>query len=182
MELSYTTNASDYLALLQHHLERSVLGKRFVYFAWIAIASLAWMSVLLPYLKFGVIDLWVILRTALATGITFGFPFLYRWYNERVFGQLINERSVQGIAGPTLLVATSEVIEHRTKMTTTRASWQDVSGIVSTPQHDFISLAPLVTIMVPATAFPEREARVAFQAQLNKWRASAKPLSGRADT
>ncbi len=178
MELSYTTNAQDYMALVQHHLERSVLGKQFAYFAWIAIAALAWMSVLLPYLKFGVIDLGFILRASLATALTFGFPFLYRWYNETVFGQLINERSLEGIAGSTLLVADEEFIEQRTKTTTARASWVDVIAIVSTPQHDFVSLAPLVTIMVPASAFDRPEARLAFQAKLEQWRASARQLSG----
>lgn len=175
MELSYTTDAKDYLALLQHHLDRSVLGKRFATFAWIAIAALAWMSVILPFIKFGVIDLWFVLRTLLAVALTFGFPFLYRWYNEGVFGQLINDRSVQGIAGLTVLVATAEFIEQRTKVTTARAAWRDVSTIVSTPKHDFISLAPLVTAMIPASAFADPEARRAFQAQLNQWRVSAQP-------
>lgn len=175
MELSYSTTAKDYLALLQHHLERSALGKHFVTFAWIAIAALAWLSVLLPYLKFGVIDLGFILRASLATALTFGFPFLYRWYNDSVFGQLINERSVQGIAGTTLLAANNEFIEQRTKTTTTRAAWSDVSAIVSTRDHDFISLAPLVTIMVPASAFTGPDARLAFRAQLNQWRAAAQP-------
>lgn len=178
MELCYTTNARDYMALIQHHLERSMLGKRFVYFSWIAIAALAWMSVLLPYLKFGVIDLGFISRASLAAALTVGFPFLYDWYNKSVFGQLINERSVEGIAGPTLLLANEEFIEQRTKTTTARASWVEVIAIVSTPQHDFVSLAPLVTIMVPASAFDRPEARLAFQAKLEQWRASAQRRTG----
>lgn len=176
MELSYSTNARDYRALVQHHLERSVLGKQFVYFAWIAIAALAWMSVLLPYLKFGVIDLGFMLRASLATVLTLGFPFLHRWYNESVFSQLINERSVEGVAGATLLVANEDFIEQRTKTTTARAAWGDVIAIVSTPRHDFVALAPLVTIMVPASAFDGPEARRAFQAKLEHWRASAQSL------
>lgn len=174
MELSYTTDAKDYLALLRHHLDRSVLGKRFVTFAWIAIASLAWLSVVLPYLRFGAVDLWFVLRALLAAALTFGFPFLYRWYNDGVFGQLINERSVQGIAGPTMLIATSEYIEQRTKVTTARAALSDVLGIVSTPHHDFIALAPLVTAMVPASAFRDPDVRRAFQVQLSEWHAAAR--------
>ncbi|MBC7782892.1 MAG: hypothetical protein H7144_03555 [Burkholderiales bacterium] len=173
MEFSYTTSAKDYLALLQHHLERSVIGKHFVQFAWIAIASLAWLSVLLPFLKFGVIDLGFIIRAAFAAFITLGFPFLYRWYNDSVFGLIINERSVKGIAGLTSLTANAEFIEQKTAMTTARAAWCDVVGITSTKHHDFISLAPLVTIMVPASAFSNADARNAFRTQLEHWRTAA---------
>lgn len=175
IELSYTTTAQDYLALLEHHLERSVFGKRFVYFAWIAIAGLAWASVALPYLKFGVIDAGFLLRASLAAVLTFGFPFLYRWYNQSVFGQLINDRSADGIAGPTSLIATPEFIEQRTQMTTTRGSWGKVVGITSTAGHDFISLAPLVTVMIPASAFDEAGTRLAFQLQVKRWRDEAQP-------
>jgi hypothetical protein len=173
VELSFTTTASDYMALLEHHLQRSVLGKRFALFAWAAIAALAWMSVILPYLKFGLIDAGFILRAALATALTFGFPFFYRRYNAGVFGQLINEGTVKGLAGPTSMVATKEFIEQHTPTTTARAMWRDVSGIASTKDYDFIALAPLVTVMIPASAFPNAESRREVQEKLHRWRDAA---------
>lgn len=176
MELRYNTAADDYLVLVRHYLERSVMGKRFVAFAWVAISSLAWLSVILPYLKLGVVDAGFVVRAAFATAIAVGFPFLYKWYNDSVFGQLINERSMQGVAGATTLVATAEFIEQRTATTSARAAWRDVLGIVSTKQHELVSLAPLVTILVSASAFASALERQQFQQQLRQWLEDARPI------
>lgn len=164
MELCYTTTAADYRALLEYQIEKSILGRRFSRFAWIAIASLAWLSVLLPYWKMGELGWGFACRAVLAVIITLGFPVFYRRYNDGVLAGIVNDASVRGLAGATVLQIANGYVEQRTRLTTTRMEWAEVLGLESRERHEFILMTPLLAIAVPASAFSSVAQRREFQA------------------
>ena len=94
MKLTYTTVPKDYLTLLNRILNNSIFGKNFAKYAWFAISFLAWMSVILPFIKFQEIGIGFWLRAFFALVITIGWPFFYNKYTDGVFSGIINTKTL----------------------------------------------------------------------------------------
>ncbi|MBI5687209.1 MAG: YcxB family protein [Verrucomicrobia bacterium] len=134
-------------------MDDSVFGRRFARFAWLAISALAWLSVLLPYLKFREMGggFWV--RAALALILTIGFPRFYKAYTTGCFAGIINARTTARLAGPSVLTVEEDFAQVATQTTTARALWRDIHKVVVTDTHLFLFFTPLVAAPIPRSAF-----------------------------
>ncbi len=153
MEVRYQTSDRDYLSLLNHVLDGSVLGRRFSRFAWLAISVLAWLSVLLPYLKFREMGAGFWVRATIAIFVTIGFPRFYSAYTTGCFADIINPRTTARLAGPSVLTFEEDFAQVTTQTTTARALWRDIHEIVLTDTHIFLFFTPLVAAPIPRSAF-----------------------------
>lgn len=175
MDVPYQTTHRDYLALLNHVLDGSVFGRRFSRFAWLAIAALAWLSVLVPYLKFREMGPGFWIRTALALLVTFAFPRLYGAYTTGCFAGIINAGTTARLAGPSVLTVEDDFAQVATQTTTVRAPWLDIHKVVLTDTHLFLFFTPLVAAPIPRSAFADEAAFHALHAKLKALWTSAKP-------
>lgn len=174
MQLRYQTTDRDYLALLNLILEGSVFGRRFSRFAWIGISALAWLSVLLPYLKFHELGAGFWTRAAIALLLTLGFPRFYGAYTTGCFAEIINPRTVTRLAGPVVLTVEKEFAEFATQTSTARASWTDIHKIAATDSHLFLFFTPLVAAPIPRSACASDEAFRELRATLERWWTAAR--------
>lgn len=174
MDVTYQTTHKDYLALLNCVLEGSVFGRRFTRFAWIAISALAWLSVLLPYLKFRDINAGFWARAALALIFTAGFPTFYCAYTTGCFAGIINAGTTTRLAGPSVLFFDEDIAQVATQTTTSRAHWRDIHKIVVTDTHLFLFFTPLVAAPIPRGAFGGDAEFSAMHAKLDRLWATAR--------
>ena len=174
MDVRYQTTDRDYLSLLNHVLDGSVLGRRFSRFAWLAISALAWLSVLLPYLKFREMGAGFWVRAALAFTLTVGFPRFYAAYSTGCFAGIINARTTARLAGPSVLTVEEDFAQVATQTTTARALWRDIHEIVLTDTHLFLFFTPLVAAPIPHSAFSDEVEFRALHARLKALWTSAR--------
>lgn len=173
MDMRYQTTHQDYLALLNHVLEGSVLGRRFSRFAWLAISALAWLSVALPYLKFREMGTGFWLRACFAAFVTIGFPLFYKAYMQGCFAGLVNARTAARLAGPSVLTVEDDFAQVATQTTTARAPWCDMHRVVVTDSHLFLFFTPLVAAPIPCSAFAsEAEFRALHTRLVGLWTAA----------
>lgn len=155
-ELRYQTEASDYLALLEHVLTRCFPGRWFSRCAWLLISILSWSSVILPYLKFGETGFGFWVRLGLAVTFTIGWPFFYARYCNACFSSIVNATTTRGLSGDTLLAADGNGLRHETKYTSTHSSWNDLYSIELTNKHLMIFFTPLVGAPIPRSVFGDK--------------------------
>lgn len=153
MTINYVTTSKDYLSLLNEILSRSVLGKNFSKYAWVAISCLAWMSVILPYLKYQDFGIGFWLRASFALLITIGWPYFYEKYNNGVFSGIINDQTLKGFAGKVSITLSDDFIEAVTQTTTSKALWKDIHSVQIDDNHIFIFFTPLIATPIPLGAF-----------------------------
>lgn len=175
MEVRYETTDKDFLALLDRVLEGSVLGWRFSRFAWLAISALAWLSVLLSYLKFRELGFGFWTRAVFALAITIGFPQFYSAYSKGCFTGIINARTAERLAGPTVLTIEDEFVQVATQTTTARAAWRDVHRLVLTDTHLLLFFTPLVAAPIPRRAFTDDAAFHTLHSRLEALWSSTRP-------
>ena len=176
MNVNYQTTDRDYLSLLNHVLDGSIFGRRFSRFAWLAISALAWLSVLLPYLKFREMGAGFWVRAALALIVTIGFPRFYSAYTTGCFAGIINTRTTARLAGPSVLTVEEDFAQVTTQTTTARALWRDIHEIVFTDTHLFLFFTPLVAAPIPRSAFADDAEFRALHARLAALWASARQV------
>jgi hypothetical protein len=153
MNFIYTTTTKDYLSLLNRILNHSLLGKKFSKYAWISISLLAWMSVILPFVKFQEFGIGFWIRIIFAMVITIGWPYFYDKYTDGVFSGIINDKTLSRYAGKVSITITEEFIASETQTTTSKASWKDIHSIEINNSHIFIFFTPIIATPIPMTAF-----------------------------
>lgn len=153
MNFSYTTTPKDYLSLLNRILSTSIMGKTFSRYSWIAISALAWMSVILPFIKFQEFGIGFWIRTIIALLVTIGWPYFYDKYTDGVFSEIINDKTLVRYAGKVSITISEEFIESATQTTISKACWKDVHSIEINDTYIFIFFTPIVVTPIPITAF-----------------------------
>lgn len=175
MNMRYQTTDQDYRALLDQVLEGSVLGRRFSRFAWLAISALAWLSVLLPYLKFREMGAGFWVRATFALVITVVFPKLYNTYTKGCFAGIINARTTARLAGPCVRTCDENFVQVETQTTTARARGSDFHNIVRTDTHLFLFFTPLLAAPIPRRAFADDAEFRALHTKLEALWIAARP-------
>jgi hypothetical protein len=155
MNLIYTTTPKDYIALLNRILNHSVFGKNFSKYAWITISALAWMSVILPFVKFQEFGIGFWIRTFFSLFITMGWPYFYDKYTDGVFNGIINDKTLVRYAGKVSLTISEEFIEAITETTASNAKWADLHLVEINDTHIFIFFTPIIATPIPLTAFKD---------------------------
>ncbi len=161
--LQYETDRADQLAKLERYVAGSSVGRTFTKFAYVAIIGLAWLSAVLFYVKQGDRNYAYLLSGGFALVLTATLPWLYRRYQVQFWESVLTAESLRGVIGPTTLTVSDEGIEERGPVTTVRAAWRDIVRLDRTAGRSFVVIAPLISIAIPATAFPSESARVEFE-------------------
>jgi len=171
--LQYETTPADHLAKLERLVSESIVGRRFTWFAYLAIVGLAWTSAVLFYFKQGDLNRGYMVSGAFAALLTISLPSLYRWYQASFWRSVLSDESLRGIVGPTTLAVTAQGIEESGPVTIVRAAWRDIRRIDHGSARTFIVIAPLIAIAIPARAFPDDASRAQFERQLTAHVAAA---------
>jgi hypothetical protein len=161
--LRYETTAADQLAKLERFTAESIVARRFVWFAYVAISGLAWLSAVLFYVKQGDRSRGYLVYGAFAAVLTVSLPWLYGWYQGTFWRSVLTVESLRGVIGPTTLTVGEDFVEEAGPVTTARAEWRDVLRVDRGPARTFIFLAPLIAIAIPVSAFPNEAARLQFE-------------------
>ena len=165
--LQYETSRADQVAKLERYVAGSSVGHTFTKFACIAIVGLAWLSAVLFYVKQGDRNSAYLLYGGFAAALTATLPWMYRWYQAEFWKSVLTVESLRGVIGPTTLTVSAQGIEEHGPVTTVRAAWGDILRLDRSVARSFIVIAPLISIAVPATAFPSEAARVEFEQMVN---------------
>lgn len=176
MKLQYETTSADQLAKLERYVAASSVGRIFTQFAYFAIVGLAWLSAVLFYLKQGDRNSMYLLSGGFAAVLTAALPRLYRRYQTEFWKSVLTVESLRGVVGATTLTVSDEGIEERGPVITVRSAWRDIVRLDRNTARSFIVIAPLITIAIPATAFPSEIARVEFERMVNSRVASTRPI------
>ncbi len=168
MTLNFVTTPKDYMVLLNRILAQSILGKSFSKFARIAISVLAWMSVILPFIKFHEIGIGFWLRTVLAVSITIGWPYFYNKYTDGVFSGIINDKTLAGYAGKVNVNISEEFVEAITKTTISKSSRSDIHSIEINNTHIFIFFTPIIAAPIPLAAFKNPNEKNEFLKEIER--------------
>ncbi|MGK2963833.1 MAG: hypothetical protein ACSLFK_17055 [Gemmatimonadaceae bacterium] len=163
----YETTCADQLAKLERYAAASSIGRRFAQFAYFAIVGLAWLSAALFYVRQGDRNNAYLLSGGFAAVLTATLPWLYRRYQAEFWKSVLTVESLRGVIGPTTLTVSDEGIEERGPVTTVRAAWRDVLRLDRSAARSFVVIAPLISIAIPATAFPSESARAEFERMVN---------------
>ncbi|MBC7898114.1 MAG: YcxB family protein [Cytophagaceae bacterium] len=137
-----------------------------MWFAYVAIVVLAWSSAVLFYVKQGHQNRGYLVSGAFAALLTVLLPSLYRWYQGSFWRSVLSAETLRGIVGPTTLAFSTEGVQESGPVTTVRVAWRDIQRIERVGARTFIVIAPLIAIVIPASAFGDDASRVQFEQQL----------------
>jgi hypothetical protein len=169
MDLIYTTTSKDYLALLNRILNHSVFGKNFSKYTWIAISLLAWLSVILPFVKFQEFGIGFWTRIILALIITIGWPFFYDKYTDGVFSGILNDKTLARYAGKVSINISKEYIEAKTETTTSKTKWDNLHMVEINESYIFIFFTPIIVTPIPTTVFKNLVEQNEFIKEIEKY-------------
>lgn len=164
--LLYVTTRADQIAKLQLYAATSSAARWFPTFAYAAIVSLSWLSAGLFYVRQGDQNHLYVASGMLALFLTLALPWLYRRYQDSFFASVLTDDHLRGLVGPVELVIGDDYVEEISTFALLRAKWGDIVRMYEEKDRTMIVVAPLIAIVVPASAFASDEARREFGAMI----------------
>jgi len=174
MEVEFTLEEADLVALARHHMEHSPAIRRRYRIRWIGVslamvlmgvALYAFLSLRAPALYLG----------AFAAFFLVFYPYYYRWLVGRTMGKIVNARLNPKAFAPRTLRATSEGLELVSAGSKMAKGWDRVSGVEVKMDRAFVAVDGEYTIVLPR----RRLGDVPFQNLIETIRSFAKLSSGK---
>jgi len=174
MEVEFTLEEADLVALARHHMEHSPAIRRRYRIRWIGVSLAmvlmgvvlyAFLSLRAPALYLG----------AFAAFFLVFYPYYYRWLVGRTMGKIVNARLNPKAFAPRTLRATSEGLELVSAGSKMAKGWDRVSGVEVKMDRAFVAVDGEYTIVLPR----RRLGDVPFQSLIETIRSFAKLSSGK---
>jgi len=162
IKIEYDITLVDHVAKLERFVQGSSVGRNFTWFAYFAIAGLAWLSALLFYIKQGDQNYRYMVSGAFALVLTLTLPVLYRWYQKLFLASVFTPEAVRGIVGRKVLTIHDDFIEEVGDVFTVQAKWRDIKRIDHDSVRTWVICAPLLAFLIPNNAFQDSNSRDAF--------------------
>jgi hypothetical protein len=175
MQISYETTAADQIAKLERYAAGSPHARWFPPAAYAVICGLAWIAAYRFFTEQPDHPWRSWAAAGLATSLMLALPWLYRVYQSSFFASVVTSASLRGIIGSKTLTLTPDHVEESGGLLTVRCAWSDAVGIERQDARTLILLAPMLAIAVPASAFPDSDARRLFEEQVERHLAEAAP-------
>jgi len=148
MEVEFTLNEADLVALARHHMEHSPALLRRYRIRWIGVSLglgilgvvlYAFLSLRAPALYLG----------AFAAFFLVFYPYYYRWLVGRTMGKIVKARLNPKAFAPRTLRATPEGLELVGAGSKMVKGWDHVSGVEVTPDRAFVAFDGEYSIVLP---------------------------------
>jgi len=163
MQLHYVTTADDQIAKLERFADMSWIARAFSISTYLLICGLAWFATYRFYLISRNDDHRFIAAGAVALVLTLTLPALYRWYQSSFFKSVLSDEKLRGLIGPTNLLVDDEGIAEIGPMLTLRFAWNEITEVTSDDKRLIILAAPLIAVVVPYSAFGDRDDASSFE-------------------
>jgi hypothetical protein len=152
MEIEYSLDKKDLMALAQHQIDHSPVMKRrgqnrrWIYpFGFSLMAAGTYMiyrEMILP-----------IFFIALSIFSYIFFPIYYKWLVQTRVGRIVSEQMKPSSLAPRKLSATPEGLEQVMESAESKIKWSLIDRIDTTPAHTFISIEGTYLIIIPNDKF-----------------------------
>jgi hypothetical protein len=169
MEVEFTLEEADLVALARHHMEHSRAMRRRYRIRWIGISlGIGLMgAVLYTFLSLRAPALYL---GAFAVFFLVFYPYYYRWLVGRTMGKIVSARLNPKAFAPRTLRATPEGLELVSADSKMAKGWERISGVEVTMDRAFVAVDGEYTIVLPRRRLGDEP----FQSLIKTIRSSAK--------
>jgi hypothetical protein len=148
MEVEFSLDESDLVALARHHMEHSPGSHRRYRIRWIGASLCIGLAGVLLYAFFALKSPALYLGAFAAFFLVF-YPYYYRWLVGRTMRRIASARQNPKAFAPRTLRATPEGLELISAGAKTTRTWGRVTGIEVTPERTFVAIDGEYAIVLP---------------------------------